>query len=152
MGHPREENPRTGLKTGPYNGGMRGGGAGGGFGAVGDAEKLLALHDEMRHATQGRREPLRKAEGMIAFSHAATHDQASLARLRQFEDKGPSGLIPTAGQAPGKDQAVFGLALRYDKDIFRAGECGEHAAYTYVLILGEDAFGAVMAAVINMKS
>src|SRR5208282_2777369 len=112
-------------------------------------EKLLALHDEVRHGTQGHGEPLRQAVGTVASSHAATDDQASLARLRLFEDKGPRGLILTVGQAPGKNQAVLGLALRNDKDILHTRECGEHAANTDALQVGEDAFGAVVAAVIN---
>ena len=145
----KKEEPKNRSKDRPLQPRDGCAGAGRGFGAAGDIEKLLALHDEMRHATQGRGEPLRQAEGTIAFSHAATHDQASLARLRLFEDKGPSGLILTVGQAPGKNQAVFGLALRYDKDIFRTGKCGEHTAYTDVLQVGEDAFGTVVAAVIN---
>src|SRR5208337_2592297 len=118
-------------------------------GAAGDVEKLLALHDEMRHATQRRGKPLRQAEGMIACGHAATYDQASLARLRLFEDKGPSDLIPAVGQAPGKNQAVFRLTLCNDKHVLRAGERREHAAHTDVLQVGEDAFGAVVSAVIN---
>jgi hypothetical protein len=95
---------------------------GSGFSASGDAEELLALHDEMRHAAHAQCKPLWQPEGMVDRSHAATDDQACLAALGFFEDVHPSGLMPTVGQPPRKNQVVFGLTLHNVEGILHPRE------------------------------
>ena len=119
------------------------------FGATRYAEELLALHDEMRHGAEARGEPLRQAEGMIARSHAATDDQACLVLLGFFEDVRPSGLMLTVGQPPRKNQTVFGFTLRNDEDILHPRERWKYTPDVDVLKVGQNAFGAGVAPVIN---
>ena len=105
------------------------------FGAASDAQELLALHDEMRQAANAHSEPLRQAVGTIARCHATTHDQPCLVGLRLFEDERPSGLMLTAGQPPGKNQAAFGLSLRNDEHVFSSRQCGKYTPHMDILIV-----------------
>ena len=51
------------------------------LGAAGDAEELLALHDEVRQAADAQGEPFRQTVWAIARCHTATHDQPCLVGL-----------------------------------------------------------------------
>ena len=119
------------------------------FGPASNAYELLALHDEMRQAPGCYGQPLGQAIGVIAGCHAAAYDQARSVRLRLFQDERPGGLILAAGQSPGKNEAALDLALRHEKNVPSSGKCREYAPYSDVLVLGQDAFGAAMAAVID---
>ena len=119
------------------------------FGSTSNAQQLLALHDEMRQATDWYGEPLRQAVGMIARCNSAAYDQARSVRLWLFQDERPGGLILAAGQSPGKNKAALRVALGHEKHVSSAEKCREYASHTDVLVLGQDVLGAAMAAVID---
>jgi len=119
------------------------------FGPASNAQQLLALHDEMRQAPGCYGQPLGQAIGVIAGCHATAYDQARSVRLRLFQDERPGGLILAAGQSPVKNEAALRLALRHQKHVPSSGKCTEYASHADVLVLGQDALGAAMAAVID---
>jgi hypothetical protein len=120
-----------------------------GFRTTCDPEELFPLHDEMRNATQAKREPLRHAVRAIARCHASAHKQSGMARLRFFEDECPRRLITAIGQLPGQHKILLGFALHEHEYILRSRECRKNHAWMSVLVFGQDALRTVATAVIN---
>ena len=119
------------------------------FGATGDAQELLALHDEMRHAADAYGEPLWQAVGTIAGCHATAHDQACLIGLRLFEDERPSGLILPLGNRQERTRLCSGSHCATTNTSVAPGRAGNTLPTWIFLIVWQDTFGAAVAAVID---
>src|SRR5271167_2977312 len=103
----------------------------------------------MSQSASAQREPLRQTVRMVAGGYATAHDQSRLIWLRLFQHECPSRLVTTICQSPRKNEATIRLILRHSEHVSDSGEGGEYASHRDALIFRQDAFGAVMPAVVD---